>query len=58
MANMRTVRKTVRFTGTRPDAPKPGAEKVEFLIDGEWVHKGWLMPNVIPCGDGYKYGGA
>ena len=44
MANMRTVRKTVRITGTRSNAPVKGAEKVEFLIDGEWVHKGWMMP--------------
>lgn len=32
------------------DAPVMGARKVWFLIDGQWVHKGWLMPEVEqPC---------
>lgn len=29
-----------------PRAPVPGAVKVFFRIDGMWVHKGWLMPEV------------
>lgn len=27
-----------------PDAPVPGAAKVFWLIEGRYVHKGWLMP--------------
>lgn len=27
-----------------PDAPKVGARKVYWKIDGTWLHKGWLMP--------------
>ena len=72
MANMRTVKKTVRFLNPAEMAeefgallcnivnsmPCPGAKGVFWLIDGQWVHKGWLMPSVIPCpGGGYKYGG-
>ena len=33
-----------------PDAPVPGAAKVFWLIDGRWVHKGWLMPAVVSDG--------
>ena len=59
MANMRTVepRTTHIVEADFEDAPVPGAKRVLWFIDGEWVHKGWLMPAVIPCGDGYKYGG-
>lgn len=28
------------------DAPILGARKVWFLIDGEWKHCGWLMPQL------------
>ena len=38
--------KTTRITGTRADAPVRGAEKVEWFIGGEWVHVGWLMPQL------------
>lgn len=61
MANMRTVERTVMFTPDSTmaaEAPVEGAEAVWWLIDGVWHHKGWLMPSVIPCGDGYKYGSA
>ena len=26
--------------------PAEGALPVMWLIDGEWVHKGWLLPQV------------
>ena len=29
-----------------PQAPKVGAVPVQWLIDGKWVHKGWLMPEI------------
>jgi len=29
-----------------PQAPIKGAAPVQWLIDGEWVHKGWLLPQV------------
>jgi len=28
------------------DAPRVGARKVWWLIDGAWTHVGWLMPEV------------
>lgn len=34
--------------GYHPDAPVKGARPVEWLIDGKWVHKGWLMPEIKP----------
>lgn len=58
MANMRTVTKTVEIEyGNWIEEPRAAA-RVWWLIDGDWVHKGWLMSTVVPCGDGYKYGGA
>ena len=29
-----------------PQAPSKGSAPVQWLIDGEWVHKGWLLPQV------------
>ena len=29
-----------------PQAPQKGCAPVQWLIDGEWVHKGWLLPQV------------
>ena len=29
-----------------PDAPVPGAAKIWWRIDGQWVEKGWLMPTI------------
>lgn len=48
MANMRTVTKTTDIgpEDSYPNAPVPGARPVIWLIDGKWVPKGWLMPEV------------
>lgn len=48
MANLRTVepKQTMIDRTEDPRAPVPGAVKVFFRIDGMWVHKGWLMPEV------------
>lgn len=49
MANMRTVKpkQTMICSTEDPRAPVPGAEKVFFKIDGMWIHKGWLMPQIV-----------
>ena len=59
MAELRTVRKTARivtpkeysrefgiksWTSIEPTRPEDYCSVVLWLLDGEWVHKGWLMP--------------
>ncbi len=44
MANMKSVKKTTKFGPFEADWRRP----VYWLIDGKWVHKGWLMPEVGP----------
>lgn len=48
MANLKTIKpkQTMIDRTEDPRAPVPGAVKVFFRIDGMWVHKGWLMPQV------------
>ena len=29
-----------------PQSPSKRSAPVQWLIDGEWVHKGWLLPQV------------
>ena len=49
MANMRTVKPKETYIYAEvlaPPAPVDGARAVYWNVHGEWVHKGWLMPEV------------
>jgi len=42
-----TIRpKTTRIMNPDPNGIVPNAQRVLWCIDGEWVYKGWLLPQV------------
>ncbi len=42
----------VRYRLKQP--PHPDAKPVYWRVDGDWVHKGWLMPQVGPEDAAYE----
>ncbi len=36
------ISRSINHSDSNP--PVPGARRVQFLINGVWVNKGWLMP--------------